>query len=104
LLIKALHPAALGRIQRAWAFGKKGESMMYCHACGMSLGIPGFKGKSDIYCTHCTDEDGNLSVTRDEVQEAMANWFKQWQPDVDDEKAMKRADHYLMAMPQWAAD
>jgi hypothetical protein len=83
---------------------KEKPKMMWCHACGMSLGIPGFKGKSDIYCSHCTDKDGNLNVTREEVQRAMANWFKGWHPNIDDEKAMTRADHYLRAMPQWATD
>ena len=78
--------------------------MMWCHACGMCLETPGFKGKSDIYCAHCTDEEGNLNVTREEVQRAMANWFKEWHPNIDEEKAMKRADHYLKAMPHWADD
>lgn len=76
--------------------------MMYCHSCSMPLDVPGFKGKSDIYCVHCTDEDGALNVTKDQVQSAIANWFKEWQGDLDDEIAMKRAGHYLQAMPQWA--
>ncbi len=78
--------------------------MMWCHACGFSLGIPGFKGKSETYCSHCTDEDGTLNVTREEVQKAVAGWFRSWQPDVDDARAMQRADHYLRAMPHWAED
>ena len=77
---------------------------MWCHACGMCLETPGFKGNSEIYCIHCTDEDGNMNVARDEVQQAMANWFKSWQPNLDHEKAMRRADLYLRAMPHWADD
>jgi len=83
---------------------QEGPKMMWCHACGFNLDIPGFRGKSDIYCSHCTDKGGKLKVTRDEVQKAMANWFKSWQPNLDDATAMKRADHYLKAMPQWAED
>ncbi len=83
---------------------KEGPKMMWCHSCGFNLDIPGFRGKSKIYCSHCTDKDGNFNVTHEEVQEAMANWLKMWQPDIDDAKAMKRADHYLKAMPQWAED
>ena len=78
--------------------------MMWCHACGMCLETPGFKGNSEIYCTHCTDEDGNLNVSREKVQSAVANWFKEWHPNIDDEKAMGRGDYYLRAMPHWADD
>ena len=77
---------------------------MWRHACGICLETPGFKGKSDIHCTHCTDEDGNLNISREDVQRAVANLFKEWHPNVDDEKAMRRADHYLRAMPRWADD
>lgn len=77
---------------------------MYCCACGMSLSIPGFKGVSETYCSHCTDAQGNLNVTKSEVQEAIASWFKEWQPNLNDEKAMKRADLYLRSMPEWADD
>ncbi|MBT7303850.1 MAG: hypothetical protein HN849_30240 [Victivallales bacterium] len=76
--------------------------MMWCHACGMCLETPGFRGKSEIYCNHCTDEGGDLNVAKSEVQEAIAAWFRSWQPNLDDEEAMKRADLYLRAMPEWA--
>ena len=76
--------------------------MMWCHACGMCLETPGFRGKSEIYCCHCTDEDGDLNVSKSEVQEAIAAWFRSWQPNLDEEEAMKRADLYLRAMPEWA--
>jgi hypothetical protein len=77
---------------------------MYCHACGMSLNIPGFKGRSDKYCSHCTDESGQLNVTKAELQETIANWFMEWQPDLDKQTAMKRSDLYLRAMPEWAEE
>jgi hypothetical protein len=68
----------------------------------MCLETPGFRGKSEIYCNHCTDEGGDLNVAKSEVQEAIAAWFRSWQPNLDDEEAMKRADLYLRAMPEWA--
>ncbi len=83
---------------------KEQPKMMWCHACGFNLGIPGFRGKSDIYCSHCTDQDGKFIAKREGVQRAIADWFKTWQPNLDDAKAMKRADHYLKALPQWAEE
>ena len=36
-------------VSRASAADKKEErKMMWCHACGFNLDIPGFRGKSDI--------------------------------------------------------
>ena len=70
----------------------------------MCLGTPGFKGKSEIHCSHCTDEDGNFTAARADVQKAIASWFRTWQPNLDEETAMKRADLYLRAMPEWADD
>jgi len=30
------------------------------------------------------------------------SWTKGWQSDIDDEKAAKRAESYMKAMPAWA--
>ena len=105
LIVAALIGAGGLVAARAFAADTKEEhKMMWCHSCGFNLDIPGFRGKSDIYCAACTDKDGKFNATRAQVQKAMANWFKSWQPNIDDAKAMKRADHYLKAMPQWAED
>lgn len=73
----------------------------FCHSCGAPLDMPDFKGPAENYCKYCTDESGNLKA-RDEVQKGCAEWFKSWQPGVDDTKAMARADLYLQSMPAWA--
>lgn len=96
--VKAATSSETSRVDK-----KARSKMMWCHSCGMPLS-GGFKGKSDIYCSHCTDKDGNFNVTHDEVLRAMAEWFTTWQPDIDDARATKRADHYLKAMPKWAEE
>lgn len=77
------------------------EPRTFCHACGAPLDVPGFAGTSDIYCRHCTDDEGKL-FPREAVQEGIAQWFLQWQPDIDEDQALTRADLYMRAMPAWA--
>lgn len=72
----------------------------HCHSCCAPLS-PEFKGASDKYCKLCTDEAGNLK-SREEVLKGMACWLKCWQPDLDDATALKRAEHFMKAMPAWA--
>jgi hypothetical protein len=78
------------------------EMPEFCLSCGMPLNMPDAKGMSEQYCKHCSDEGGNLK-SRDEIKEGMANWIMQWQ-HVDRETALKRAEHYMRAMPAWAED
>ncbi len=73
----------------------------YCHSCGVPLEVPGFNGDVENYCNYCTDRDGNLAP-RDQVQKGVAEWLKTWQPDLDDTRAMERADNYLKSMPAWS--
>lgn len=63
--------------------------------------MPDFKGPTENYCKYCTDEDGNLKP-RDEIRKGVASWFQSWQPDLSEEKALERAEHYLKSMPAWA--
>jgi hypothetical protein len=72
----------------------------YCLSCGLPL-TPEFKGAAENYCQYCTDEKGNLK-SRDEIKMGVAEWMKSWQPDIDQQKAMVRAENYLNAMPAWA--
>ena len=74
----------------------------YCPSCGMPLDHPDAKGLSEHYCKHCTDEGGELK-SRDEIKEGMAGFLMQWQ-HIDRETALKRAEHYMKAMPEWAED
>ena len=73
----------------------------FCHSCAAPVDMPEFKGPAENYCKHCTDEKGNLR-SREYIQRGVAEWFKSWQPDLDDEKAMTRAAAYMKAMPAWA--
>ena len=72
----------------------------FCHSCAAPLSGE-FKGPAENYCKYCSDEQGSLK-SREEVRRGIAEWFKRWQPDVDDEKALARAGAYLNAMPAWA--
>jgi len=73
----------------------------FCCSCAAPLEIPDFKGPAENYCRYCTDEGGKLK-SREEIQRGIAEWFKSWQTDVDDEKALARAANYMNAMPAWA--
>ncbi len=73
----------------------------FCHSCAAPLSLPDFKGPAENYCINCTDEKGNLKP-RDEVKFGLAEWFKMWQSDLIQDKALLRADHYMQAMPAWS--
>ena len=73
----------------------------YCHSCGVPLEVPGVYSNSEHYCAYCRDREGNLAP-REQVQKGVAEWLKTWQPDLDDTRAMERANHYLRSMPAWA--
>jgi hypothetical protein len=69
----------------------------------MPLGAPGAKGASDIYCKYCSDEAGNLKP-REEIKQGIATWLESWQEGITEEQALKRAEHFMQAMPAWAED
>jgi hypothetical protein len=73
----------------------------FCHSCCAPLCMPELKGPAENYCKNCTDEKGNVHP-RDYVTQGLAQWFLTWQPDIDQQTAVKRADIYLRAMPHWA--
>lgn len=73
----------------------------YCYSCSAPLANPDFKGPAENYCKYCTDEEGNLK-SRDEVKMGIVEWLKMWQPDLNQEKAIERAESFMKAMPAWA--
>ncbi len=75
----------------------------FCHSCAAPLAMPNFKGPSENHCKYCTDDKGNLK-SRSDVEKSIVDWFKTWQPDLNDGKALARARHYMNAMPAWAKD
>ena len=77
------------------------EIMDHCRSCAAPLGMPEFKGPCEHYCQFCTADDGSIKP-RQAVQKGIADWFKSWQPDIDDALALERAAHYMKSMPHWA--
>lgn len=73
----------------------------YCFSCSAQLWMEQFQGLAEDYCKYCTDEKGHLKP-REEILQGCANWLKSWSPNLDDETALKRAEHYMKAMPEWA--
>jgi len=73
----------------------------FCQSCSAPLGLPGFKGAAEDYCAYCTDSEGNLKPQED-VKMGIAGWLKTWQPDLNEEKALARAQIFMKAMPAWA--
>jgi hypothetical protein len=71
----------------------------FCESCAAPLAE--FKGASEQYCKHCTDPSGKL-LPKESVQHGIAAWLKSWQPDLADDQALARANHYMKAMPAWA--
>jgi hypothetical protein len=72
----------------------------FCHSCAGPLSNPELRGASEKYCKYCSDDKGKLK-SRSEVQRGIVEWFKMWQPNVDDVKAMARPADYMKAMPAW---
>ena len=73
----------------------------YCFSCGSPLWMEQFQGPAEDYCKYCTDESGDCK-SREEILQGCADWLKSWSPDLDDETALKRAEYYMKAMPEWA--
>ena len=76
------------------------EMKKWCYSCTAPLDMPEFKGIAENLCKFCTDEAGVLK-SRNDIQIGIAEWFQSWQPDIDDAKAMKRADSFMKALPAW---
>jgi hypothetical protein len=75
----------------------------YCQSCSMPLDTAEARGPSKAYCKYCTDEEGNLK-SREEVKRGIVMWLKSWQEGITDKQALKRAEHFMQAMPAWAED
>ena len=73
----------------------------FCLSCAVPLEMPQFKGPSENYCINCSDSKGHLKPKK-EIQQGLSAWFKSWQPELNNEKALERARLYMKAMPAWA--
>ena len=74
----------------------------HCISCACPL-EGDFTGPAEDYCKYCTDEEGNL-LDRERIRKGVAGWLKNLDPDISEEVALKRADHYMLSMPAWAED
>ena len=70
----------------------------FCFSCGMPLAKDNKRGD---YCIYCTDEQGNL-LSRDHIQNGIAQWLSGFSPDNKKHDFMKRAELYMKSMPEWA--
>lgn len=75
------------------------EGDRFCHSCA----APRVDDSDSNYCHDCVDDQGNLRP-REEIQADLAKWMKSWQGEITEEKAMKRAAHFMRALPAWALD
>ncbi len=75
--------------------------MKHCHSCGMPVSPEAAVKNSDDFCHYCVDKDGQLKA-REEIQAGIAQWLRGITPKDSSADYMKRADHYLKAMPAWA--
>ncbi len=75
--------------------------MTHCYSCGaiVEKKVPKEKG----YCAYCIDNEDKLK-DRDTIKIGVAGWLQQWSPEeLSDEVALKRAELYLLSMPEWAS-
>jgi hypothetical protein len=72
-----------------------------CESCAAPLTALEFKGPSDRYCKYCTDASGEL-LPKEYVHSGIASWLHSWHPGITEIEALKRAAHYMLAMPAWA--
>ena len=75
----------------------------YCFSCGAPLNDMFASKAADKFCKYCSDENGKLH-SRESVQQGIAGWLKTLDPANTTSDYMKRADHYMKAMPAWAED
>jgi hypothetical protein len=72
-----------------------------CLSCGMPLMGPEAQKAHGDYCQYCTDDKGNL-LPREQVKNGIAQFLKSWSPQGNSVDFIKRAEHYMLAMPAWA--
>jgi hypothetical protein len=53
-----------------------------------------------MFCKHCTKPDGTLQ-SREYVQSGIEEFLKVIEPNLLQEKARKRAEYFMKAMPAW---
>lgn len=74
----------------------------YCHSCGIILnGEAGKESTLKDYCEYCVDAATGKLKQREEIQTGIAEWLKMFTPKEGNPDFMKRADHYMKAMPAW---
>ena len=64
-----------------------------CESCGMPI-------ETGRYCTHCTDESGQLQ-SFDQRFERMTAWQARRDPDAPREEIERQTLEYMSTMPAW---
>lgn len=77
--------------------------MKFCHSCGIVLDGNIANEAAPNLCGYCVDESGKLKA-KEVVQAGVAEWLKSFSPQEGNPDFMKRAEHYLNAMPAWAKE
>ena len=75
--------------------------VMFCHSCTAPLSVPKFTGKAENLCIYCSDSAGKLK-SRDECKAGIAHWLREWGPALEEAESLRRAEHFMKAMPAWA--
>ncbi len=64
-----------------------------CQSCGMTI-------DDDIYCEHCTDENGNLQAFEERLEQ-MTQWLQRQGSIASDKDARQKAMAAMAEMPAW---
>ena len=74
----------------------------HCQSCACPVEGE-YSGPNPRYCKYCVDDHGKL-LPKERIRSGVAKWLKELEPEIDDQTALRRADHYMLSMPAWAKD
>ena len=86
-------------------FNTVSKAVKNCMSCGMPMTKAedfGGLNPANVYCAHCTNEDGSLK-SRDEVYQGMVN-FMMVSQNMDRKAAELAAQDYMAKMPAWSGN
>jgi hypothetical protein len=69
------------------------NSALSCESCGMPI-------ETGRYCSHCTDETGQLQAFEERFQR-MADWQARRSPGMPREEIERKTLDYMATMPAW---
>lgn len=75
--------------------------MNKCQSCLVEI-TPQRQSPSEAYCNRCADAEGNLR-SAPEILAMLTEMMREFEPDLPDDLARRRARQYMGTMPAWAA-